>query len=431
MTFSAVLDIAITLALLYLLLSLICSTVQEDFSARLNRRGWLLEMTIEQLLDRPPDARPNGWRIPIAWLRELFRSTRRVQSGDIGTSVEPGTATLADDVLDHGLVRGSMRGERLPSYLPPAIFAEALIDVLRARSGDNVATASGVRAAAELLPDGPARAALRALLQQSGDDLVAARRRIESWYEATMERAGGWYKRSTQLGLFVIGVSIAVGLNVDTVHIAARLYQDTNLRERLVVAAGEIEPATLENYTLAELRSELDALELPMGWPAPQLATGQASVQPASGTTPAAAPWSVYGLMGIGWLISALAISLGAPFWFSLLSRFLSVRGAGQKPAAPAGTQDETATAPAPADDAPAAPPVHAEPSIAANQFERSELTADDIRDIQRAMGMSGNSASARLDAETRAMIRAVQRRLGRQETGNLSPYVAQQILQG
>ena len=35
----------------------------------------------------------------------------------------------------------------------------------------------------------------------------------------------------------------------------------------------------------------------------------------------------------IGWLITGLAVSLGAPFWFDLLNKFMSIRGTGDKPA--------------------------------------------------------------------------------------------------
>jgi hypothetical protein len=35
-----------------------------------------------------------------------------------------------------------------------------------------------------------------------------------------------------------------------------------------------------------------------------------------------------------GWLLTAVAVSLGAPFWFDLLSRLVNIRGAGNKPGA-------------------------------------------------------------------------------------------------
>jgi hypothetical protein len=34
----------------------------------------------------------------------------------------------------------------------------------------------------------------------------------------------------------------------------------------------------------------------------------------------------------LGWLLTALAISLGAPFWFDLLKKVINIRGAGGKP---------------------------------------------------------------------------------------------------
>ncbi|MBD2482278.1 hypothetical protein [Planktothrix sp. FACHB-1365] len=33
-----------------------------------------------------------------------------------------------------------------------------------------------------------------------------------------------------------------------------------------------------------------------------------------------------------GWLLSAVAIMMGAPFWFELLGKFINVRNAGQVP---------------------------------------------------------------------------------------------------
>jgi hypothetical protein len=34
----------------------------------------------------------------------------------------------------------------------------------------------------------------------------------------------------------------------------------------------------------------------------------------------------------LGWIISAIAVTLGAPFWFDLLSMFINIRNAGKKP---------------------------------------------------------------------------------------------------
>jgi hypothetical protein len=34
----------------------------------------------------------------------------------------------------------------------------------------------------------------------------------------------------------------------------------------------------------------------------------------------------------IGWLLTIFAISLGAPFWFDVLNRFMNLRSAGKSP---------------------------------------------------------------------------------------------------
>jgi len=34
----------------------------------------------------------------------------------------------------------------------------------------------------------------------------------------------------------------------------------------------------------------------------------------------------------IGWLLTILAVSLGAPFWFDVLNRFMNLRSAGNAP---------------------------------------------------------------------------------------------------
>ena len=37
-------------------------------------------------------------------------------------------------------------------------------------------------------------------------------------------------------------------------------------------------------------------------------------------------------LQVVGWLLTGAALTLGAPFWFDLLNKFVNLRGAGVKP---------------------------------------------------------------------------------------------------
>ena len=53
----------------------------------------------------------------------------------------------------------------------------------------------------------------------------------------------------------------------------------------------------------------------------------------------------------IGWLLSALAFSLGAPFWFQIINKFINLQSAGTTqpapaPAAQTDKSDTTSTTP-------------------------------------------------------------------------------------
>jgi hypothetical protein len=106
--------------------------------------------------------------------------------------------------------------------------------------------------------------------------------------------------------------------------LANRLARDGGLRSGIIVAADS---AISKNQTARqELLEETEKLTLPLGWIGP-LTAGENSF--ASEQIPSGWGWlsKIFGL-----LISALAVSLGAPFWFDILSKFMNVRGTGKVP---------------------------------------------------------------------------------------------------
>jgi len=120
------------------------------------------------------------------------------------------------------------------------------------------------------------------------------------------------------------GLALAVLLNVDTVTLAKSLWLDSALRGSAVELATKTVTqgqGDLAQATLVTLQQDLRPL--PVGW------------DPAKGRPDAnwyQSPAAIFAKL-IGWLITALAISLGAPFWFDLLSKFGCRRASGNKPA--------------------------------------------------------------------------------------------------
>ena len=135
-----------------------------------------------------------------------------------------------------------------------------------------------------------------------------------------MERVSGWYKRKVQIVTLAVAIVFAVGLNLDSVLIARHLARDAALRSAIVAEAEQLakEPAPAQGRQQLEDRiQELKSIGVPIGWPDPDGA-------------PATADWILVKVLGL--LLTAGAASLGAPFWFDVLNRVISIRAAGKAP---------------------------------------------------------------------------------------------------
>src|SRR3954467_10984889 len=155
---------------------------------------------------------------------------------------------------------GLIAGRKLPSYIPASLFAEALLDrVVRgpvsvdnkagANAGQNVNPAQNagvvisiesLRASAATIQNDHVQRAVLSAIDMAQGDLDKVRANIENWYNGTMDRVSGWYRRRTQTILFLIGLGAAAALNVDAITIAKRLNNDKALRQAAVAQAGAV-----------------------------------------------------------------------------------------------------------------------------------------------------------------------------------------------
>jgi hypothetical protein len=130
---------------------------------------------------------------------------------------------------------------------------------------------------------------------------------------------------------------LAIVINADSFDVATALWHDDALRAQMVSLGGKVveegpPPAatTTEqvNVSGAEVIAKLQKAEvalrpLPLGWRlSPAFWDGSWWL----------VGWNVI-VKIVGLLVTALALSLGAPFWFDVLSKFMNIRGAGPKPA--------------------------------------------------------------------------------------------------
>ena len=72
--------------------------------------------------------------------------------------------------------------------------------------------------------------ALRALSSAGAKTVADLRSEIAAWFDESMNRVSGWYRRRTQIIILAIGAVVTVSANASTVHVVRDLWQDDALR---------------------------------------------------------------------------------------------------------------------------------------------------------------------------------------------------------
>ncbi len=477
------LDVFIGLVFIFLLYSLLATIIQEMIATRLAFRAKVLEKAIIRMLEdlETDNHMPFGDRIDgflhILGLKNILKKT-----------------TVAPWFYAHPLIKylGEDNYYSKPAYLHARNFSKVILDLLKdfnapesevlqsihnsimagvihklpinisdiksdslnpaikilisrnaISQGDQNAIVPGPKAlSVETVPLCENTAFfLPSVWQDSGADVKVFRAKLEDWFNDTMERATGWYKKYTRVVLFILGCIVAYVFNVDTIAIHRILATNKPARDQMVQMAianqNKLDPNQLKsdndsilkvtyNMVANDANNANDVLGLDKPWkdsckvckallgtdpanvsakakldslnkvkmivhclrmtsdsirkekgfidsvdkvnqfavlspPLQQhldLLNKQAAMNdsllklyPARGLSETDSlntlltrcpliqkaaffqysPNQTGGLETLlGWLITALAITLGAPFWFDLLSKLISLRGAGK-----------------------------------------------------------------------------------------------------
>ena len=307
MTSFPMLDVAIGLSFMYLLLAMICTTVNEMIAGWWKTRAVFLDEGILRLLGDPK---------------------------------------LKTELYQHPLIASLAReaSSLCPSYIPAEQFATALMDIL---PGPNAVATDVAALRAELQRAGtPAAKALNALLADASLDADAVRKKIEGWFNDQMDRVSGWYKRNAQRNVLLIGLAVTLILNASTVRMGQTMWETPALRAALVESAKARAQAQKEQGSELLPLVEYTNPNAPNGGeprhvPQPPLSSSERELMgqltgwysDLQEREQNRQPWSSWIFSHlVGWIITMLALSLGAPFWFDTLNRFINIRNAGRSP---------------------------------------------------------------------------------------------------
>lgn len=261
-----------------------------------------------------------------------------------------------------GVNGGSWRKPRLgarrslPSYISAKSFGEAVIDLIVPDAAGQT-TMTTIQDSLKKLPaDLPFTTSLQSLATNAANDISRFRTSIENWYDDHMDRVSGWYKRHVAKITIAVGAILVILLNINTITIGRTLYSNSVVSSAVsMVAANHPNCAKGEpqEQCLSSLQTDLSAVAqagLPIGWPTVSacLVKGascnwwqQRGILNPNGNS----AWQLV-LVIIGFLLTILALTPGAQFWFGLLVKLGAIRSTGPKPptSAPATTTNTVVT---------------------------------------------------------------------------------------
>jgi hypothetical protein len=318
--FTTIVGFAVSMIFLFLMFSAGCSAVQEIVANLMRWRAKTLEKGLAGLL-----------------LSEQFKES------------------LYKTPLLEGLCSPDPMGRltRKPSYIPSATLAMAILHLAEEHKMDLAGASGALPATSEF-----ARTeTLLRVIVRGANSVEEQRARIEGWYNDSMERVSGWYKRKSHVTMWVIGIVICLAFNADAISMGNAFWNDPTLRAAATEAAtnyvrsarkdGDADDARGSFERLNEVRQQLTTI--PLGWCRVATAADTTGVcwPNLTGATRVSTPvpvplgdprrvvgsvseWGLWKLVGI--VLTALAISQGAPFWFDLLQKVSNLRLSGNPP---------------------------------------------------------------------------------------------------
>jgi cell fate (sporulation/competence/biofilm development) regulator YlbF (YheA/YmcA/DUF963 family) len=384
MNLPVVFDIALGLVFIYLTLSLIASEIQELISTVLQWRAKHLKQSIELLMAGGSQTGSQEIEKAVELVKELYGdpiiNTLNQQAKD---GIEKGFRDVTKTINS----KVSKEKQSAPSYIPSETFAITLLETLKIpqlieyvknpttqtnlhmilasykelKTGINDKNSESYQKIQSIygeidqnqnfqnlvksLPDHVPDKLINSLsviadrsrikIDDLKEEMNQFKKEVETWFDRSMDRASGVYKRNAKGVAILIGISIAILTNTDTFHLLKRLSQDSAIRSAITQSASSQQINYINDPNARmQIQKLLGDASVPIGW---QNISQQLDLEPlrtSQGNTANAVLrkiWKVIAML-CGWLLSGLAIAMGAPFWFDVLNKVINVRNAGPKP---------------------------------------------------------------------------------------------------
>jgi len=385
---SKILEVVIGLIFIFLLYSLLASSIQELLSSLYSLRARMLRKAIKRMLvdDHsypffkrielnlrsflgsiyPPIER--WWKIPVDFSSLFYR--------------QPGIKYL-----------GFSKRDRHPAYIKSETFSKTMFEILKTNGvgNDDVSKINDALLRGEFSHndiivkiDKETHMQIQTIWETSEQDIEKFKKILAEWFDETMELVSFQYKKHTRTNLFFIGLALAFIFNINSISISSTLSKDNSARTELVNLSTaylqantndslQLNDSTSKNFNDSlrfQIKNVYSQIEndvynsnnfLAVGWRIPQSfeqcrLRDSLKLKPTKRSQYDMVLWHMYKNKKkqgkvvqnqqltrldkfqylfhmtcniryiLGYLITAFAISFGAPFWFDLLAKVVKLK---------------------------------------------------------------------------------------------------------
>ncbi len=332
---SPILDIMISMVFVYFLFSMLASSFREIWASYFKSRGEVLRASIKRVLDDPHNK----------FFGDLFYTQPSIDSLSEPNSKRP--SYIESRNFAQSLIEMIVNEGRKVNYTQDKSSGKMKMEVTEADGSLVEKFQEGIKKMNEsdfknLLQTFTQDIDFKNTITSNNEKLST---NIEQWFNGYMDRVSGWYKRDVKISLFWKSLLIALLFNVNFFVILKTFYFNNYLREIVVSQATTTvkqNQSTMPSDTAKAKIDKLYDVGLPTGWNMKEMRGFEKNLKYGFKFDFAffkeihsqimTSGGYIYALFG--WLISAVIMSFGAPFWFDVLKKLVNMRQSGIKPKA-------------------------------------------------------------------------------------------------
>ena len=314
---SAAIEVVIGLVFIYILYSLLVTIITELIATIFKQRGNILQKGLKRMLDDDPKEEKGNDK-------KKAEDTNNDKNANKDEDAKKEDVLLSTKFLDSAEIKYLGTKSRFPSYINPATFSRAMVSVLKKLNDAEDLFDKNLEKLKNKENKSDTEEIIYNFLLEADGNVEKFKSLMESWYNETMDRVIGWYKRRLKLITFGIAILVAFTFSVDTIGIAKKLTMESDSRMEIVKMASDYSSNTNKDADstqqidedLKEIIKDIRKQESIISIDRPsitEICTGDF--------------WSYV----LGCILTAIALSLGAPFWFDLLDKLVKMRGSGNQ----------------------------------------------------------------------------------------------------